>query len=171
MHETPPLHAYPCIGRRAPIRTSSHHASVRHVALSFDRWFVRTVEFHLTWSGSHGVHKRPKPPMPIKPISAPRRASVNPTLVRLTLAPSFGRLFPLTMMYASLVHWLALAVALAVPFVTALGSVPYPQDDPFYYPSENGWQNEAPGTILRERKIQAASLGIFEWQLDSWQVL
>ena len=74
-------------------------------------------------------------------------------------------------MYVSLVHWLALAVALAVPFVTALGNVPYPQDDPFYYPSENGWQNEAPGTILRERKIQAASLGIFEWKLDAWQVL
>ena len=112
----------------------------------------------------------PKLPIPIKSILSTATRLYKPHFGP-SNSSSFDRSFPYTMMYANLVHWLALAVALVVPFVTALGNVPYPQDDPFYYPAENGWQNEAPGTILRQRKIQAASLGIFEWKLDAWQVL
>lgn len=71
---------------------------------------------------------------------------------------------------ASLLRWLALAVLAMVPLVSALGLVPYPDQDPFYYPPD-GWQNKAPGDILRSRKIQAASVGILKFNIDAWQLL
>lgn len=74
------------------------------------------------------------------------------------------------MVSTSLIRWLAFAVVAAVPLVSALGFVPYPQDDSFYYPPD-GWQNSAPGDILKHRKIQAATIGILEFNLDAWQVL
>jgi len=71
---------------------------------------------------------------------------------------------------AGLLRWLALAVLAMVPLVSALGSVPYPDQDPFYYPPE-GWKSKAPGDILRSRKIQAASVGILKFNIDAWQML
>ncbi|WFD20319.1 hypothetical protein MCAP1_002563 [Malassezia caprae] len=71
---------------------------------------------------------------------------------------------------ASLLRWLALAVIAMVPLVSALGKVPYPDQDPFYYPPD-GWKNKAPGDILRSRKIQAASVGILKFNIDAWQML
>lgn len=63
-----------------------------------------------------------------------------------------------------------LAVVAVLPLVSALGLVPYPEDDPFYTPA-SGWQSTKPGHILRSRKIQAASVGILRFHLDSWQLL
>ena len=70
----------------------------------------------------------------------------------------------------SLLRWLVVALVSAVPLVTAYGFVPYPQNDAFYYPPD-GWQNTERGDILKDRKIQAATLGILKWNLDAWQVL
>ena len=67
----------------------------------------------------------PKLPIPIKSILSTATRLYKPHFGP-SNSSSFDRSFPYTMMYASLVHWLALAVALAVPFVTALGNVPYP---------------------------------------------
>ncbi|WFD06958.1 hypothetical protein MVES1_002313 [Malassezia vespertilionis] len=58
-----------------------------------------------------------------------------------------------------------------LPLVSALGLAPYPADDPFYYPG-NGWQNAKPGQILKQRKIQAASVGLLHLNvLDAYQML
>lgn len=74
-------------------------------------------------------------------------------------------------MYAAgLVRWLVIAVVTLSPLVSALGLVPYPDQDPFYYPPD-GWQGKKPGQILRSRKIQAASVGILKFNIDAWQLL
>ncbi|WFD01708.1 hypothetical protein MOBT1_000384 [Malassezia obtusa] len=74
-------------------------------------------------------------------------------------------------MYSTgLLRWLVLAVVAVLPLVSALGLVPYPDQDPFYYPPK-GWQGQKPGAILRSRKIQAASVGILKFNLNSWQLL
>lgn len=75
-----------------------------------------------------------------------------------------------TMYSISLIRWFALALVAALPLVSALGAVPFPDQDPFYYPP-NGWQSKQPGDILRSRKIQAASVGILQFNLDAWQML
>ncbi|WFD35412.1 hypothetical protein MCUN1_002266 [Malassezia cuniculi] len=73
---------------------------------------------------------------------------------------------------ASLYNWLALAVAVFVPMMANALVIPYPMNDPFYYPDANsGWQNEAPGTILKTRQIQAASIGALKLNLFAWQYL
>ncbi|WFD40672.1 uncharacterized protein MJAP1_003660 [Malassezia japonica] len=74
------------------------------------------------------------------------------------------------MFSTGLLRWLVLAVVAVLPLVSALGLVPYPDQDPFYYPP-NGWQNKQPGAVLRTRKIQAASVGILKFNLDAWQLL
>lgn len=71
---------------------------------------------------------------------------------------------------AGLLRWLALAVVAFLPLVSALGQVPFPDQDPFYYPPK-GWQNKAPGTVLRSRKIQAASVGLLKFDINAWQML
>ena len=76
----------------------------------------------------------------------------------------------ITMYSTGLVRWLVLAVVAVLPLVSALGLVPYPDQDPFYYPP-NGWQNKKPGDILRSRKIQAASVGALKFNLNAWQLL
>ncbi|WFC99382.1 hypothetical protein MYAM1_002126 [Malassezia yamatoensis] len=74
-------------------------------------------------------------------------------------------------MYSTgLARWLVLAVVAILPLVSALGLVPYPDQDPFYYPP-SGWQNQKPGAILRSRKVQTASVGILRYNLNSWQLL
>lgn len=74
------------------------------------------------------------------------------------------------MFSAGLFRLLVLAVLAVVPLVSAYGLVPYPDQDPFYYPPD-GWKSKAPGDILRSRKIQAAAVGMLKYNLDAWQML
>ncbi|MEV0077301.1 lipase family protein [Nocardia neocaledoniensis] len=45
-----------------------------------------------------------------------------------------------------------------------------PQNDPFYTPPQ-GWDTEAPGTILNSRPVEVASLGPQPQDADAWQLL
>lgn len=70
----------------------------------------------------------------------------------------------------SLLRWLALAAVAVLPGVTALGSVPFPKDDPFYQPPSWNWQSKSPGDILKDRKVQAATIGALKYDLDAYQL-
>ena len=76
------------------------------------------------------------------------------------------------MIGARLYSWLALAVAVFLPLMANALVIPYPMNDPFYYPDEGSdWQNKEPGTILKSRQIQAASIGALKLNLYAWQFL
>ncbi|AYF78445.1 lipase [Nocardia yunnanensis] len=48
--------------------------------------------------------------------------------------------------------------------------VPIPQNDPFYTPP-SGWESTAPGTILKSRPVEVASMRPTPADADAWQLL
>ncbi|KAJ5650688.1 uncharacterized protein N7484_004411 [Penicillium longicatenatum] len=73
---------------------------------------------------------------------------------------------------------LILGLVSALPATSSVGHMPYvsrglpkaPSNDPFYQPPA-GFESEGPGTILRQRKISVAFLGLIPDPVEAYQLL
>lgn len=65
---------------------------------------------------------------------------------------------------------LMLAIALAAEALSSTGLPQAPSEDPFYQPPA-GFESQDPGTILRQRKINAGFLGLIPDPVDAYQLL
>ncbi|RJE19545.1 secretory lipase [Aspergillus sclerotialis] len=79
--------------------------------------------------------------------------------------------WPVPVVRLALVAFMALMVAFTSAAPAEPRGIPQkPADDPFYQPPE-GFQNEAPGTVLRNRKIVAGFFGLLPNPIEAHQLL